>query len=222
MNSQKILKIVLVVSIFALIGGSAFADTTPAPNHNPSLPPIQKPQFTAEQQACINSAVKTQQAAMKAAQDTFASATKDALATKQTAMKAAQDTFASATKDALATERAAMKAAQSIKDIKSRTAKIKAANDTFRNNSLVKQAIATLTAAMKAANDTYNNDNTVKQALPIYTAALKAARVNVIQKCATAAAAAPAPKKNNSIWGSIKNMFKKSTSALINGLNFMK
>ena len=141
MSSHKILKIFLVSCTLTLVGGVSLAATTTAINR----PPIQRPQYTAAQQTCITNTVKTEQAAMKAAQDTFNAATANALATKQAAIKAAQDTFNAATKDALAAQQTAIKAAQAIKDVKSRITAINAAQNTYKNNSSVKQAVQTLT-----------------------------------------------------------------------------
>ena len=223
MNFLKIIKTLLFVSALILIAGTA---TIVLAQDNSSTDANQPQKYTAAQQTCITNALKAQQTAMTAIQNTFDAATKDAMARKQAAMKLAQDTFNAAVKSALEKEQAARTAAQKITDPKARNEALKAEQDAFNGNAAVKKAKIPYLAAMKAANDTYQNDSTVKQAMGPYTDSLKAAKVDIKKACLGATTKGSAQNQNaknkTGIWQSIKNLFKKSGSALINAFTFIK
>jgi len=217
MNSKKTLSVVIIASALVLVFGVAGAATTKNPQNT-------KPQgLTSEQQTCVKDATKDQQATIKAAQDAFNEATKDALAEKQAAIKAAQDAFNEATKDALAEKQAAIKAAQAIKDAKEKSNAIKTANDAFNNNEIVKPAKVILQDAIKAANDAYNNDSSVKNAKPSLDAVMKASSEKIAKKCGlpqNSVKKSAGDNTNRSLWQSIKDLFHRTTSALMNAFSF--
>ena len=137
---KKILGTIVLVSALALMSGVAFAETTiqsPAPTSGeikmkPTAAPVK---YTAKQQACI----------------------KDAQAVRIAAIKTASDTLNAATKDALKTKQDALKAAMALKDAKAKVAAIKAANEAFNNDAVVKAAKTPYAAAVKAANDKFQS-----------------------------------------------------------------
>jgi len=195
MNSKKTLSVVIIASALVLVFGVAGAATTKNPQNT-------KPQgLTSEQQTCVKDATKDQQATIKAAQDAFNEATKDALAEKQ----------------------AAIKAAQAIKDAKEKSNAIKTANDAFNNNEIVKPAKVILQDAIKAANDAYNNDSSVKNAKPSLDAVMKASSEKIAKKCGlpqNSVKKSAGDNTNRSLWQSIKDLFHRTTSALMNAFSF--
>ena len=126
-------------------------------------------------------------------------------------MKTALSVLNTATKDQLKTKQDAIKVAQKLTDANAKTAAIKAANDAYNNDSVVKQAKVPYLAAVKAANDAYNNDNVVKQAKIPYLAAVKAARSSAISACVGTQALAPQSGSFGQFLGSlISGLFGKN------------
>lgn len=166
---KKIFYFVLLVSVLALTTGIAIAaDTIPPPT-------TETVKYTKSQKACLKVAQDVRLAAIKTATDALNDATKDALKIRQDAMKAAADTLNNTTKNVLKVEQDAMAIAQKLTDAKARADAIKAANDAYNSNAIVKAAKVPYVAAVKAINDVYNNSAEVKAAKAPYLEAVKAA-----------------------------------------------
>ncbi|MCX6722257.1 MAG: hypothetical protein NTY04_03680 [Candidatus Staskawiczbacteria bacterium] len=250
MNSKKIFGIVLSVSSSFLISGVAFAaDTGKAPvnytqeqqtcinNKQASLIRPAQENFN----AAAPEALKKEQAAIRAATDILNAAAPDALKVKTDAIKAATDSLNAATPNAVKKELDAIKAAQQIKDETAKgnaikaaideynndpavqkakipyMAAIKAASDEFNNNPAVQKAKIPYTAAVKAASDEFNNDAKVQQARTPYTEAFKTARDQAIKECTSSESFGSA-----SLLQIIKDLFKRSTSSLMDAFKFKK
>ncbi len=106
----------------------------------------------------------------------------------RTATKPAQDIFSAATKSASAIRQTAVIAAQKLTDLTARA------------------------AAIKAANDVFNNDPAVKQARAPYMSALTTARTSAIATCTGTTVS------GTTFLDTLKNIFQKSTSALLNSV----
>jgi uncharacterized protein YbcI len=187
------MKKIYIVSIFVVILSLVLGPGFSVLAQRPAVDTAQ-PQLTAEQQKCVNDA-RVKSEAIKAANEAFNIAIKDALKAKQDAMKAAIDAFNNGAKDATEVKNIAIKAAQdafnkaiatavqtrktaieNITNIQDKAEREKAMQkivSDYENDSAVKKARPIYEAAMKAANDKFNNNEIVKKIKPEYEAAVK-------------------------------------------------
>lgn len=248
MNSKKIFGVVVSASSLLLISGVAFAATS---SDSATYTPQQQECINSKQAVLIRpaqeifnaaspDALKKEQAAIRAATDVLNAVAPAAFATKIAAIKAATEALNAATPDAVKTETDAIRAAQQIKDETAKNAAIKAAIDAYNNDPSVQKAKVPYMAAIEAANNAYNNDPSVQKAKVPYMAAVKLAsdEFNKDEKVTQArtpymeafkTAREQAIKEcTSSSYGSasllqiIKELFKRSTSSIMDAFKFKK